>query len=57
MNYIRMSREEILNYNRRIEEVFKKHRLELKRVYGKGFRAIFSGELERSKETSEKDSY
>lgn len=57
MNYKRMSKEEILNYSRRIEEAFKKHRLEPKRVFGKGFKAIFSGELERSKETSEKDSY
>ncbi len=57
MNYNRMNKEEILKYNRRIEEIFKKHGLELKRVYGKGFRAIFPGELERSKETSEKNSY
>ena len=37
----RRSKEEIEDYNRRIEEVFRKHELMPKRVYGKGYKAIF----------------
>ena len=37
----RRSKEEIEDYNRRIEEVFRKHGLMPKRAYGKGYKAIF----------------
>ena len=35
------SKQEIEDYNRRIEEVFKKHGLMPKTVYGKGYKALF----------------
>ena len=37
------TKEEIEEYNRRIEEVFRKHGLTPKMVYGKGTKAIFRG--------------
>ena len=42
----KMSESEIKEYNRRIEEVFKKHGMKLKMVYGKrkGYTAIIPGQ-------------
>ena len=37
----RRSKEEIEEYDRRIEEIFRKHGLMPKRVYGKGYKAFF----------------
>ena len=37
------TKEEIEDYNRKIEEVFRKHGLKLKTVYGHGAKAIIPG--------------
>jgi len=39
--------EELEDYNRRIEEVFRKHGLMPKRVYGKGYKAFFLNETRK----------
>jgi len=41
MKLRRKSKEELKEYDRRIEEVFRKHGLMPKRAYGKGYKAFF----------------
>ena len=43
----RKSKKELEEYERRIEEVFRKHGLMPKRVYGKGYKAFFLNETRK----------
>ena len=49
------TKEEIEEYNRRIEEVFRKHSLIPKMVYGKGTRAIFPGNRPKGADNEESE--
>ncbi len=49
------TKEEIEEYNRRIEEVFRKHGLTPKMVYGKGIKAIFPGNRSKGADYEESE--
>ncbi|MCR4632523.1 MAG: hypothetical protein K5648_00180 [Erysipelotrichaceae bacterium] len=50
MKLRRKTKEELIEYDRRIKEAFEKHGLVPKTVYKKGWKAIFPGNSEQKEE-------